>query len=101
MQEVLDFIRVFQSPSNKILFTETACYWFAKILNERFEYSTIYFNPHTVHFATEINSKLYDISGLIEDEEDEYYDFDLYCQHSSAQDISLIIENCINLKGGE
>lgn len=101
MREVLDFIKIFQSESNKVLFQDTACYWFAKILNERFEYSSIYYNPHIIHFATKIGGKLYDISGALEEVEDEYYDFEMYCRESSAYDIALILDNCINLKGGD
>lgn len=82
-----------------MLFKDVACYWFAKILKERFNYSSIYYNPNIVHFATEINDTLYDISGIVEDDSDDYYDFEVYCEESSESEIQDIIENCILLKG--
>lgn len=101
MNEILEFIKKFQSPSNEVLFKECACYWFSLILHERFDYSSIYYNPDIVHFATEIDGILYDISGIVEDDEDRYYDFQRYMEDTSQSEIDTIIENCILLKGGE
>lgn len=102
MNEVLDFIRVFQSSATILLYSETACYWFAVILHNRFEQSTIYYNPDRVHFATMIDGVLYDISGMIDEEEkDEYYDYEVYQDSISAEELDIIKNNCILLKGGD
>lgn len=98
MSEVLEFIKIFQSPSNNELFQECACYWFAKILQERFEGSSIVYNPSNIHFATKIKDRIYDISGQVEYSSD-YIDWEEYSTYS--YDANLIIENCILLKGGE
>lgn len=95
MSEVLEFIEVFSSPSNKILFKECACYWFSTILAQRFKNSTIMYDPHQVHFATEIDGRLYDIEGLIEDNTD-YISWESY--KLSADDYDLITRCCINLE---
>lgn len=98
MSEVLDFIKVFNSPSNETLFTNCACYWFAHILVNRFPNSTIMYNPHQIHFAAKIRGSLYDISGRIEDDED-YLDWSEYMD--TSDDADMIIENCIKLRGGD
>ena len=94
MDDILEFIGVFDSPSNKILFTEVSCYWFAMILKERFSGNIVY-NPHQVHFATKIGSKVYDITGIIEDSSD-YVDWNKYS--TTAEDSDLIEECCIRLE---
>ena len=42
------------------------CYWFARILAERFK-GEVWFNPLQVHFACNIGIYLYDVTGMIED----------------------------------
>lgn len=98
MSDILSFINVFRSPSNEILFKDCACYWFSHILHTRFPDSFIMYDPHQVHFATKIRGNLYDISGKIELVEDYVY-WEEYASISS--DADMIIEYCINLKGGE
>lgn len=95
MSEVLEFIEVFQSPSNMTLFKDCACYWFAVILHERFEGSSIVYDPSNFHFATKIRDNVYDISGQVEYSSD-YVDWEEYSNYSYDSDI--IIENCILLK---
>ena len=95
MSEILSFIKVFHSPSNEILFKDCACYWFSHILHTRFPDSCIMYNPHQVHFATKINGTIYDIEGIIEDDS-EYIDWEEYSTY--ADDIDMIISNCINLE---
>lgn len=94
MSDILDFIKVFTSPSTTNLFTECACYWFAVILRDRFS-GTIVYDPHRVHFATEINGSLYDITGHIKDTLD-YINWEDYA--STAEDADLIIQYCIKLE---
>lgn len=96
MEEILRFIEVFRSPSNSILFSEEACYWFAIILHQRFPNSTIVYNPDIVHFATKIYNRVYDISGIVNHEED-YVEWEDY----QEDDRHLIEECCIKLKGGD
>lgn len=98
MKEVIEFIKIFQSPSNEILFKECACYWFSNILSQRFNNSTIMYNPDEFHFATMIEDTLYDIAGVIEDSSG-YIVWDLYYRTSS--DADMIYDTCILLKGGE
>lgn len=95
---ILDFIAIFSTPSNRVLFTEVACYWFAHILHTRFSNSYIVYDPHRVHFATKINNKIYDITGIIEDDS-EYIDWDEYSE--TFDDSEYISECCIDLRGGE
>lgn len=98
MSTILEFIRIFQSPSNRILFTECACFWFAVILHQRFPESSIVYDPQQVHFATKIQGRVYDITGIIEDDED-YIDWEYYSAH--YDDADMIETYCINMKGGE
>ena len=69
MSEVLKFIKKFQNPGTIDTFTKGCCYWFAFILDERFNWdapcSGIMYNSIDNHFATWINGKLYDITGEI------------------------------------
>ena len=71
MNEVESFITDFKKYNPKALedtFYLGYCYWFAKILADRFQ-GEIWFNPDIVHFATYIEcdnkSMLYDIFGAI------------------------------------
>ena len=80
------------------LFTECACFWFAIILHQRFKDSSIVYNPELVHFATKINGRVYDISGELSYPSD-YVDWEDY--RLNSLDSSLIVRDCILLKGGE
>lgn len=91
--DIIEFIKVFSSPSNEILFSEVACYYFAHILSDRFHGDIVY-NPYYVHFATMIDDSIYDIRGEI-DNHDDYVLWDSYVE----DDRSLIEYNCIKLKG--
>ena len=93
--DIIRFIQVFNSPSNEILFSEVACYWFAHILADRF-FGDIVYDPSQVHFATMIDDSIYDIKGEV-DHPDDYVLWDLYV----GDDRDLIQYNCIKLRGGE
>ena len=95
MESILEFIKIFNSPSNTILFTECACYWFSVILHQRFPNSSIVYDPHQVHFATKINGKVYDITGLVVEDSD-YIDWEYYS--SSSDDADMIMKYCIRLE---
>lgn len=69
---VLKFIEGFRTinytDSIEYTFTRGYCYWFAKILCERFKdehFCQIWFDPEWIHFAARIDFDLYDITGLI------------------------------------
>ena len=66
MNDILNFIKIFQTPETTKVFTNGCCYWFAVILSKRFEQSTIMYNPVENHFATRIKDGLYDITGRLE-----------------------------------
>lgn len=67
--EVLNFIKRFQNEGTIKTFTNGCCYWFAKILDERFNFvqSRIMYNEIDNHFATLIGINLYDITGNLGD----------------------------------
>lgn len=94
MKEILNFIEVFRNESTEELFTECACYWFSRILVERFG-GDIMYSPGEIHFATEIYGTLYDITGEIESEG--YIPWESY----NLSDRDEIYESCILLRGGE
>lgn len=96
MSAIIEFIKIFQSPSNINLFTECACYWFANILHQRFPNSYIVYDPHQVHFATKIEDRVYDITGIVGEDSD-YIDWEYYA-FFHQEDAELIIRNCINLE---
>lgn len=53
---VLDFIDQFRNPGTVDVFTHGCCYWFARILEQRFAFrggyeATLYYNPVLNHFA--------------------------------------------------
>ena len=98
MDIILEFIKVFRSTESTELFTEIACYWFSIILCNRFSNARVVYNPSRVHFAAKIGSHVYDITGIVEDEED-YEDWSDYLEY--ADDADLIIQNCINIRGVE
>lgn len=61
---VTDFISLFKSSEE--LFLNGMCYYFAKILADRFG-GAIYYAPVENHFLTQICDKLYDASGEVTD----------------------------------
>lgn len=67
MNKVKEFISDFKAnhkDSLEDVFSYGYCYWFAFILESRFE-GKIYYNPVVNHFATRIRNHLYDITGEI------------------------------------
>ena len=74
-KEILDFIATFKG--SEAVFTNGNCYWFAKILKERFPDGDILYNSTFNHFAFDINGKIHDITGIIPEHKDWYY-WDFY-----------------------
>ena len=63
MKEILHFIRQFRGAQDTFL--HGCCYWFAEILESRFNGLKMY-HPVLNHFACEIDGKLFDVSGEID-----------------------------------
>lgn len=97
-QEILDFINSFNTDKSvEILFTEKCCYWFAKILEDRFYryHPDLYYDPHMCHFMVRIFDNYYDIKGAIP--ADEYAIlWEEYCEEH-PMDALLVIKNCYHL----
>ena len=70
---ILDFINGFKKYHEKEitdLFSNGYCYYFAIILNERFNsVGTIMYAPVYNHFTYRMEGNLYDITGKVTDEE--------------------------------
>lgn len=67
MMSVADFLKRFHSgDSITDVFSNGCCYWFARILFERFSMShgaVIMYDDVMNHFGTKIQGKVYDITG--------------------------------------
>jgi hypothetical protein len=63
--EVSNFLQRFHSDNNvDVVFTCGCCYWFALILYLRFQgRSRIMYDQVENHFVTEIDGRIYDITG--------------------------------------
>ena len=67
-EDVLAFIKHFQNEGTIKTFTNGCCYWFAKILEQRYFWhggAKIYYNPIDNHFVCEVGGYFYDITGVI------------------------------------
>lgn len=67
--DVVEFIYNFKkdySDELEDVFLHGYCYWFARILEERF-HGEIYYMPIENHFVTKIEKYFYDISGILND----------------------------------
>lgn len=93
IKEVLQFTRALKGRHPleiEDVFSNGFCYWFAKILEERFQ-GTILFDPFNVHFATLIDDCIFDINGLA-DTNNVWYNWEDY---KHIEDVSSIIHSCI------
>ena len=100
--EILNFIKRFQNEGTVKTFTEGCCYWFAKILDERFnefDYEPqICYNPKENHFATLINFHLYDITGDLGEMKDlpDWKYWDKYQYKEDEKVFERLYRDCIN-----
>jgi len=98
-EEVLNFIKRFQNEGTIKTFTQGCCYWFAVILEQRFNQDemepNIYYNPILNHFATWIDFHLYDITGEIEYNMDEWYNW-FYYSGKDELETENIYKYCID-----
>ena len=93
LQEILRFIKAIKgnySYEIEETFSNGFCFWFAKILELRFD-GEIYFNPDLIHIATLIDDQLFDINGLI-DPDGSWFNWEDY---KSVNDTEYIIHSCI------
>lgn len=70
MKEVEDFIKRFHSSENITeVFTSGCCFWYAKILCERFygHDARIVYDEIAGHFGAQIGIRVYDITGDVTD----------------------------------
>jgi hypothetical protein len=99
-KEVVDFITDFKAmhPAEvEDVFLHGYCYWFAKILEERFE-GIIYYMPIDNHFITRIGKEYYDIRGKLNGDE-----FNPCCpwseyKHTDSLEVGRIYRDCIYKK---
>lgn len=91
--EVTRFIARFNPEETRYTFTNGCCYWFAKILEQRFD-GEICYNPVENHFATKIKRKFYDITGEITDVRD-YVSWDCFKMFEPLAS-GRITRECIN-----
>ena len=62
---IKNFKAGFNEKSLEECFTQGNCWFFAKILKDRFANSEIYYDPIMNHFVTKVNDNLYDIKGKV------------------------------------
>jgi hypothetical protein len=64
---ILDFCKQFRSLGAENCFSNGMCYWFARILEDRFahEGTTIVYSEIPNHFGCRICDKIYDITGEV------------------------------------
>lgn len=94
---ILNFIGQYQKFGQDVIdcFTCGMCYHFAYILHSRFGHNThIMYDPIEGHFATQIDGRMYDITGDITDQEHSWYDWESYEQFDRLER-QRIIHHCV------
>lgn len=73
---ILNFIRQFRDLGAENTFSNGMCYYFTTILRRRFGSSngTIMYDQVTNHFATEIEGRIYDITGDVTDNSEYHWE---------------------------
>lgn len=93
--KILNFIKKFQNKETIKVFTQGCCYWFAVILDKRFNIGfgdNIMIDYIVNHFGCKIDNKVYDITGDVTDK----YNWE-YWNHCTDDDLQkCIIRDCIN-----
>lgn len=92
MREILYFIDRFRSARGTFLFG--CCYWFAEILETRFNGRKMY-HPVLNHFACEIDGLLFDVTGVINPEG--FEDWYLFMGKDELE-TERIIRDCIRME---
>lgn len=98
--KVLEFIKLFDKQDVIDVFSNGCCYWFARILKERFykEYDSdpiIMYDPLINHFGTEIDDKVYDVTGDVTDK----YNWVNAVEYLNEDEIlaERIVRDCIDI----
>lgn len=95
MNRVCDFLTRFHTSENiDVVFTEGCCYWFAKILYDRFADTPdimLMYDEVQNHFGTRINGAVYDITGDVSNK----YDWKPWNVVSDTLLRERIIRDCI------
>lgn len=99
-KQVLDFISRFTDSGKRLevidAFTTGCCYWFARILYERFSlyaHCEIMYDPIDNHFGCLVGSTVYDITGDVT-KGYEWQDWSLY-KCVDELETKRIIRDCI------
>ena len=64
-EEILDFINR-RWKNTKANWTEGNCFWFARILADRFQDLSVYYLPISGHFVAGKNGVYFDVTGKID-----------------------------------
>lgn len=93
--DVAQFLKRFHCSEDVTeVFTDGCCYWFAKILYDRFNLyygATIMYDEVANHFGTKINGCVYDITGDVTFK----YEWKPWSDVDDALHRSRIIRDCI------
>lgn len=92
--KVLRFIKKFQNKDTIKTFTEGCCYWFAVILDKRFNSGfgdNIMIDYVANHFGCKIDNKVYDITGDVTFK----YNWDYWRACPDRNLVAQITEHCI------
>ena len=90
--EVLDFIkRRWKKDANWL---DGNCYWFAKILCERFPFGKIYYLPIQGHFVAKIKDNFYDATGIVSLKEQAYSFEEI--KETDPLHYQRLIRDCVN-----
>ena len=94
---VENFLKRFHPKDQTVdyVFTSGCCYWFALILNTRFPDSKIMYEPVLNHFVTEIDGRLYDVTGDVTSKYTNIVEWDTYALDDDLYR-NRIIRDCIN-----
>ena len=74
------------------VFTQGCCYWFARILLDRFPMGHIVYDPVENHFACRISGQIYDITGIVANPER----FVLWETYPDPIERRRIVRDCID-----
>lgn len=101
IKEVTQFIEEFKNRAGnpkeiENFFLNGCCYWFAKILDERFKWQgSIVYNIQDNHFLYKIVDCYFDIRGLIKNQDDEnIVNWDDYVYTDSTH-YNRILKDCV------
>ena len=108
IKEITTFIENFKRRGDRQkieeFFLNGCCYWFMRILDERFGRQGQFLydikNNHFVYYFPQLNDAVFDIRGYLgsareQDADYKYWDKYVYCD---PLHYSRIVDNCVNLE---